>query len=55
LGHIPGAARHHGAQAQVRADYLDNCRSKRNVSDYDRVGEISQQEVEEMLAETAVS
>lgn len=40
-----------GAQAQGRADYLDNCRSKRNVTDYDRVGEISQREVEEMLAE----
>jgi uncharacterized protein (UPF0332 family) len=40
-----------GAQAQSRADYLDSCRSKRNVTDYDRVGEISQREVEEMLAE----
>lgn len=40
-----------GSQAQVRADYLDNCRSKRNVTDYDRVGEISQREVEEILAE----
>jgi hypothetical protein len=40
-----------GTQAQVRADYLDNCRSKRNVTDYDRVGEISQREVEEVLAE----
>jgi len=40
-----------GPQAQSRADYLDSCRSKRNVTDYDRVGEISQREVEEMLAE----
>lgn len=40
-----------GAQAQSRADYLDSCRSKRNVTDYDRVGEISQREVEEVLAE----
>jgi hypothetical protein len=40
-----------GTQGRVRADYLDNCRSKRNVTDYDRVGEISQREVEEILAE----
>jgi hypothetical protein len=40
-----------GTQAQVRADYLDSCHSKRNVTDYDRVGEISQREVEEILAE----
>jgi uncharacterized protein (UPF0332 family) len=40
-----------GAQAQARADYLDNCHSKRNVTDYDRAGEISQREVEEILAE----
>jgi len=40
-----------GPQAQIRADYLDSCRSKRNVTDYDRAGEISQREVEEILAE----
>ena len=40
-----------GVQDQGRADYLDNCRSKRNVTDYDRVGEISQREVEEILVE----
>jgi hypothetical protein len=40
-----------GAQAVARADYLDNCRAKRNVSDYDRVGEISEREVEEIIAE----
>jgi hypothetical protein len=40
-----------GTQAQVRADYLDNCRSKRNVTDYDRVGGISQREAENLLAE----
>lgn len=41
-----------GLQAQVRTDYLDNCRSKRNITDYDRAGEISTQEAEEILAET---
>jgi hypothetical protein len=40
-----------GHPAQSRADYLDNCRSKRNVTDYDRAGEISDREVEEILAE----
>lgn len=40
-----------GPQAQERADYLDNCRSKRNVTDYDHAGEISGREVEEILAE----
>jgi uncharacterized protein (UPF0332 family) len=32
-------------------DYFDSCRSKRNITDYDRVGEISDTEVEELLAE----
>lgn len=41
-----------GPQAQVRADYLDNCRSKRNITDYDRAGEVSTQEAEEILVET---
>lgn len=40
-----------GPQAQARADYLDNCRSKRNVTDYDRAGEISERDAEEILAE----
>ena len=40
-----------GGGMQARADYLDNCRSKRNVTDYDRAGEISEREVEEILAE----
>lgn len=43
-----------GAHAQARADYLDNCRSKRNVTDYDRAGEISERDAEEMLAETGI-
>jgi len=31
------------------AAYLDNCRRKRNVSEYDAVGRISQKEVEDLL------
>ena len=41
-----------GAETQARATYLDKCRLKRNVTDYDRAGEISEREVEEILAET---
>lgn len=37
--------------ARARADYLDSCRSKRNVTDYDRAGEISNREVDEILVE----
>ena len=40
-----------GPQTQARADYLDSCRSKRNVTDYDRIGLISDTEVEEIIAE----
>lgn len=40
-----------GSKAQNRADYLDACRTKRNVADYDRAGEISEVEVAEILDE----
>jgi hypothetical protein len=40
-----------GAAVRARADYLDTCRSKRNVTDYDRAGEISLREVEEIVNE----
>ena len=40
-----------GPQVEARTDYFNNCRAKRNVSDYDRAGEISEHEVEEILAE----
>ena len=33
------------------ADYFDQCRTKRNVGTYDRGGQISESEVEELLAE----
>jgi uncharacterized protein (UPF0332 family) len=41
-----------GRRTQARADYFDSCRSKRNVTDYDRAGEISEHDVKEILAET---
>jgi hypothetical protein len=40
-----------GAGQQVRADYFDACRRKRNIADYDAAGEISDSETEELLAE----
>jgi hypothetical protein len=40
-----------GPEAQARADYLDGCRAKRNVSDYDRAGAISEQELVELTEE----
>ena len=43
-----------GPQVQTRADYFNNCRAKRNVGDYDRAGEISEHEVEEILAEVQI-
>lgn len=39
------------ADLQVRADYFDACRRKRNIADYDAAGEISDAETEELLAE----
>src|SRR3989338_7376753 len=38
-------------RVQERADYLDQCRAKRNVTDYDRAGTISDAEAAEILAE----
>ena len=40
-----------GSDAQAAADYLDGCRAKRNVSDYDRAGAISEQELAELVTE----
>ena len=34
------------------ADYFDSCRSKRNITDYDFVGTISDSEVEELIQES---
>jgi hypothetical protein len=40
-----------GLQAVKRANYLDACRTKRNVADYDRAGEVSDIELTEILEE----
>lgn len=40
-----------GLEFQDLADYFDHCRNKRNLSDYDRAGEISEDEVVEVLKE----
>jgi uncharacterized protein (UPF0332 family) len=36
------------------ADYFDSCRSKRNITDYDYVGTISDTEVEELIEEAEI-
>ena len=41
-----------GAGTQVRADYFDRCRAKRNTTDYDRAGEIAESEASEIITET---
>lgn len=38
-----------GAERQGDADYLDACRSKRNIAEYDRSGVVSIQEADELL------
>lgn len=35
-------------------DYFESCRSKRNITDYDRAGEISKREAEELVSEVRV-
>lgn len=40
-----------GQEFQEVTDYFDHCRGKRNLSDYDRVGEISEGEAGELLGE----
>jgi hypothetical protein len=41
-----------GAEVGETAVYFDSCRTLRNRSDYDRVGVVSQAEVDEVLRET---
>lgn len=43
-----------GAEFAGLADYFDLCRTKRNVGTYDRGGQISETEVEELLEEVRV-
>jgi hypothetical protein len=38
-----------GSETQSLAEYFDLCRGKRNLSDYDRAGEISEHEAKELL------
>ena len=38
-----------GPRFSTLRDYLDNCRRKRNVSEYDAVGTISEKEAEDLL------
>lgn len=40
-----------GQDLQNLSDYFDQCRTKRNLSDYDRAGEISREEAGELLKE----
>ena len=42
-----------GGEFADLADYFDTCRTKRNVSAYDRTGGTSETEVEELLGEVA--
>ena len=41
-----------GKEYDELADYFDSCRNKRNITDYDRAGEISETEVKELIDET---
>lgn len=40
-----------GGKYRELADYFNACRAKRNVTDYDRAGEISNKEADELLQE----
>ncbi len=40
-----------GQELRGRADYFDMCRTKRNITDYDRAGEISEHEADVLLRE----
>ena len=35
------------------SDYFDGCRSKRNITDYDRAGEITEGEAKELFTEAS--
>jgi hypothetical protein len=39
-----------GDAKKADADYLDTCRNKRNIADYDRTGVVSESEAEELRA-----
>lgn len=61
-GHRASGTGHHWTTIQVlpeimgeserpRADYLDSCRRKRNIEDYDVAGRVSESEVHEIIEE----
>jgi len=61
-GYKPEGAGHHftvfqamkiimGNNYYILADYFDSCRSKRNITDYDYTGAISDSEVKELIEE----
>ena len=39
-----------GAEREDDAEYLDRCRTKRNITEYDSIGQISSEEASELLA-----
>ncbi len=40
-----------GSKYQVLSDYFDKCRSKRNITEYDRAGTVQEREVVELIGE----
>ena len=40
-----------GKNQEDLVDYFDECRKKRNITDYDRAGQISEKEVDEIMRE----
>ena len=40
-----------GSEYYTLADYFDSCRSKRNITDYDYAGAISELEAQELIEE----
>ncbi|MHB8859638.1 MAG: SAV_6107 family HEPN domain-containing protein [Thermoleophilia bacterium] len=40
-----------GKGIRESADYFDACRAKRNITDYGRIGDVSESEADELLAE----
>jgi len=43
-----------GEEGQDLADYFDACRVKRNITDYDRAGQVSEKEAQELLDEAKI-
>ncbi len=43
-----------GEEGRDLADYFDACRVKRNITDYDRAGQVSEKEAQELLDEAKI-